>query len=98
MSEKPASDSRYARMPGLEVNEVPDGYVVYQVSKDKVHFLNPVAAVIFELCDGNHSAADIRSILVAGYQLSAFPEQDFETALSTMLTEGLIEPCSPASS
>ena len=98
MSEKAASDGRYAKTSGLEVNEVPDGYVVYHASKDKVHFLNPVAAVIFELCDGNHTTADIRSILVDGYDLPAFPDQEFETALGNMLTEGLIAPCPPASS
>jgi hypothetical protein len=95
---KPESDSRYTRTPELEVNEVPDGYVVYQSSKDRVHFLNPVAAVIFELCNGNHTTHDIRSILVEGYELSSFPDRDFETALGTMLTEGLIQPCAPASS
>ena len=92
------SDGLYAKAPALEVNEVPDGYVVYQSCKDRVHFLNPVAAVIFELCDGNHTTDDIRSILVEGYDLSAFPEQDFEAALGNMLTEGLIQPCVAASS
>ena len=98
MSETSASISRYAKTCGLEVNEVPDGYVVYQSSKDRVHFLNPVAAVIFELCDGNHTAADIRSILVDGYDLSLFPDRDFEVALNTMVGEGLIQPCAQASS
>jgi len=98
MSEHLASDSRYTKASNLEVNEVPDGYVVYQSSKDRVHFLNPVAAVIFELCDGNHTADDIRSILIAGYELSSFPDRDFTSALSNMLTEGLIQPCTPASS
>jgi hypothetical protein len=98
MSEKPGSDSRYTRTAELEVNEVPDGYVVYQSSRDRVHFLNPVAAVIFELCNGNHTADDIRAILVEGYELSSFPDRDFETALGNMLSEGLIQPCAPASS
>ena len=98
MSELLDTDGRYSKTFGLEVNEVPDGYVVYQSSKDRVHFLNPIAAVIFELCDGNHTAADIRSILVAGYELSRSPTRISSSALSTMLTEGLIQPCSPASS
>jgi len=59
---------------------------------------NPVAAVIFELCDGNHTTSDIRSVLVAGYELARFPDKEFSSALSNMLTEGLIQPCSPASS
>ena len=98
MSDPLDTDGRYAKTPGLEVNEVPDGYVVYQSSKDRVHFLNPVAAVIFELCDGNHTTSDIRSVLVAGYELARFPDKEFSSALSNMLTEGLIQPCSPASS
>jgi hypothetical protein len=85
--------ARFQRIENLELSEVPDGYVVYQSSKDRVHFLNQAAAVIFELCDGNHDASEIRSILVSGYDLSTFPEDDFQTALDSMLAEGLIEQC-----
>jgi len=34
------------------------------VPKDRVHFLNVTAAVIFELCDGTHTLSEIEEILV----------------------------------
>ena len=40
------------RAEGLDVNEVPDGYVIYQTEADRVHYLNKTAAIVFELCDG----------------------------------------------
>jgi hypothetical protein len=84
-------------MTELELSEVPDGYVVYDSTKDRVHFLNPTAAVIYELCDGNHTIGEIRDILISGYQLDRFPDEDFRTAVDSMLAEGLIASC-PASS
>ena len=47
------------RAEGLDVNEVPDGYVIYQTAADRVHYLNKTAAIVFELCDGARGADDI---------------------------------------
>lgn len=33
--------------------------VLYNPSKDAVHFLNQTSALIWELCDGGHTIADI---------------------------------------
>ena len=86
-------ETRLLKIEGLQINEVADGYVVYEKTKDRVHFLNPVAALIFELCDGSHTVAEMRSILISGYDLSKFPDNEFQVALKTMLAEGLIEGC-----
>ncbi len=32
-----------------------DGYVIYHAVEDMAHYLNPTAAVVFELCDGEHT-------------------------------------------
>jgi hypothetical protein len=45
------------RAEGLDVDEVSDGYVIYQTGSDRVHYLNKTAAIVFELCDGAASAA-----------------------------------------
>lgn len=37
---------------GLEVTEVEDGLVVYDPARDRVHYLNATASVVFMLCDG----------------------------------------------
>ena len=47
------------RADGLDVNEVPDGYVIYQTDADRVHYLNKTAAIVFELCDGARGTDDI---------------------------------------
>ena len=56
---------RYVKAEGHEFNQVPDGYVIYQSGRDRVHFLNPTAVIVYELCDGKHtverSAATCRS-------------------------------------
>jgi len=36
---------------GLDVNEVKDGLIVYDPSRDRVHYLNATAGVVFTLCD-----------------------------------------------
>ena len=90
MSETSATISRYAKTCALEVNEVPDGYVVYQSSKDRVHFLNPVAAVIFELCDGTRDVEAIARILAEAYSLDAPPTDDALAGLRVLVDRGLV--------
>jgi hypothetical protein len=84
---------RFEKARDLEVNTVPDGYVVYQGKRDHVHYLNSVASVIFELCDGEHSLADIGDILEAAYQLDTAPAEDLKASLERLFEEGLIVPC-----
>jgi len=87
------SSDRFEKAPSLEVNEVPDGYVVYQGERDHVHYLNNVAAVIFELCDGKHSSAEIGNVLQAAYELDTVPAEDVKASLQRLLEEGLIVSC-----
>lgn len=49
------------RAEGLDVDEVSDGYVIYQTGSDRVHYLNKTAAIVFELCDGARGTDDIVS-------------------------------------
>ena len=52
-------DARFARAPGLEINEVTDGFLVYQRDRDRVHFLNATATLVLESCDGRLTAAEL---------------------------------------
>jgi hypothetical protein len=88
-----AFDARFQKAPGLEINEVPDGYVVYQADKERVHFLNTTAAALFELCDGEHSLADIVAIFKDIYGLETGPEAALAESAENLVTEGLILPC-----
>jgi PqqD family protein of HPr-rel-A system len=85
------ADPLYRRIDGLNRNEIDDGYFVSDVVRGKVHFLNPTAAAVFELCDGAHDADTIAAALAAAFGLSAPPKADVEACLASLHTEGLIE-------
>ncbi len=87
------SHDAFVKAPDLEVNQVPDGYIVYQTTRDHVHYLNPVASVVFELCDAENSVADIGDLLRDAYQLPAVPEEELTASLERLVAEGLILPC-----
>ena len=73
---------------------MPDGYVVYHDSNDRVHFLNVIATVIFELCDGNHTVGEIREILVTTYEIGDdFPDEAYQLVMANLRDEELIVPC-----
>ena len=48
--------------PGILLSPVEDGYVAYDPALDRLHQLNPVAALLMELCDGARSAEEIRAL------------------------------------
>ena len=52
----------------LEINEVPDGYIIYQSARDRVHYLNKTAAVVFELCNGKLDAQAIVGRVVQAFE------------------------------
>jgi len=85
--------ARFIKSQNLEINQAPDGYVIYQSDPDRVHFLNTTAAVVLELCDGAHSLEEILDIIRDAYDLSAAPLDEFNDSVSNLLTEGLIQPC-----
>jgi PqqD family protein of HPr-rel-A system len=79
-----------AQVPGLDVNEVQDGYVVYQPVQDRVHYLNQTAAVIFEYCDGLQTEDEIIASVAAAFELPADRQGEIRDCLSNLVAEGLI--------
>jgi hypothetical protein len=82
--------------PGLEINAVSDGYIVYQPDRDRVHYLNQTAAVVLELCNGRNAEADLPELLRSAYDLSAPPVEEVAGCLEGLRKEGLIDADSPA--
>jgi hypothetical protein len=78
------------RAPGLDVNEVPDGYVIYQTAADRVHYLNKTAALVFELCDGARGADDIVSRVSKMFELQGPVDGEIKTCIQSLLQEGLV--------
>lgn len=76
---------------GIEINEVEDGYVIYQSEKDKVHYLNKTAVLVLEACTGKNDAAGIGAIVKEAYNLSEPPQKEVEDCLDKLFEEGLIK-------
>ena len=60
------NSTRPARRDGLEIFELEDEAVVYDLARDTVHYLNRTARSVWERCDGVRSLSDIeRELLTA---------------------------------
>lgn len=75
---------------GLEINQVADGYVVYQRANDRVHYLNQTATIVLELCNGRNDADQIASLLRSAYGLAEDPAAEVANCLAQLRREGLI--------
>ena len=60
---KISGTDQYKSIEGVDLNEVPDGYVIYDNDENKVHYLNTTAAIIYQLLDGNQTVDDIASLI-----------------------------------
>jgi hypothetical protein len=74
----------------LEVHEVPDGYIVYQLKRDRVHYLNQTAAIIFEFCDGKHGPDDIVARVAKAFELGPSAHDEIRAGLDSLAKEGLV--------
>jgi PqqD family protein of HPr-rel-A system len=81
---------RPIRVTGLEIREVPDGYVVYDAQDGKLHYLNATAALLLEACDGNTTARELCGLLAEAFGLDAAPMEEVEDCLARLLAEGLL--------
>jgi hypothetical protein len=84
------TEPRPRRVAGLEAHEVDDGLVVYQPATDRVHYLNPTAAVVFELCTGEHTDADIEGLVGEAWGLPDPPRDEVRRCLAQLRVEGVI--------
>jgi hypothetical protein len=74
----------------LDVNETDDGLIIYQESADRVHHLNPTAAVVFALCDGTRTASEIARLVAETFGLADSPEAKTNACLEDLARENLI--------
>ena len=75
---------------GLEFNEVEDGLIVYQESTERVHHLNPTAAIVFQLCDGSRDATEIASVVAELFGLEHPPADVVESCIARFVQERLV--------
>ncbi|MDX6330390.1 MAG: hypothetical protein QOI83_2773 [Streptomycetaceae bacterium] len=81
---------RPVRAEGIEVNEVADGLLVYQAEPECVHQLNNTAAIVFELCDGTNTVADISNQLAEAFGLNGLPAGLAEGCIADLQSKGIV--------
>jgi hypothetical protein len=79
------------RASGLDVHEVPDGYIVYQGTKDNVCYLNKTAAIVFEFCDGKLNDDEIVLRVAKMFDLQSSAHAEIRDCISSLVKEGLIQ-------
>lgn len=79
------------RADRMEVMPADEGYVIYEEENDRVHYLNPVAALIYELCNGENSTESIIELVQQSFDLVDTPAAEVTKALEQMKSEGLIQ-------
>jgi hypothetical protein len=75
---------------GIQVNEVADGYVIYDPNRERVHYLNHTAVLLLELCTGQVKAGDLPGLLQRAYGLPEPPVAEVTECLRKLLQEGLV--------
>ncbi|MBM3334594.1 PqqD family peptide modification chaperone [Candidatus Sumerlaeota bacterium] len=80
------------RKEGLVIEEVDSDLIVADFSGLQMHVLNPVAAAIWEMCDGQQTAEDMASLLAGHFGLSVEEvRRDVDRTLSEFAAKGMIE-------
>jgi hypothetical protein len=75
---------------GLDVHEVDDGYVIYQIARDRVHYLNKTAATVFEFCDGGRGPDEIIERVTQLFALDKTAHDEIAACIESLVNEELI--------
>lgn len=80
----------------LEVAEFDDGTVVYDASIDTLHHLNASAALVFSLCDGTATIAEMSDAIADVYDV---PREEVEAQVRSLIKDlrkdGVLERARP---
>lgn len=83
-----SGNERFKAVEGLDLTQVPDGFVIYDEPRDMVHYLNPTAAVIYTVCDGTKTVSELRNLLRDVYEIDQDP--DLDSLFGTLESSGLV--------
>lgn len=86
-------DATFSLTAGCEASFAADGIAIYQVSTEKVHYLNPTAAIVYRLCGEKVSTGQIAELLKKYFSLQEPPRNEVRQCIEQLLAEGLIVPC-----
>jgi len=74
----------------LEVIASDEGFVVHDVSREVVHYLNQTAAIVLSLCDGRRSIDEISALIQGQFGLDETPRDDVSEMLKKLEEQGLL--------
>ena len=64
--------------------------MIYQTGRDRVHFLNPTAVIVYELCDGTNTVEQIGRFMQDSYSLPAPPLEEIKSCIDNFLKEEIV--------
>jgi len=82
--------SQPLRVSALDVRPIKSGAIVFQQAPARMHTLNESAAVVLDLCSGEHSVAAIIERVQEIYRLSAPPTIEIEACLDQLRRKDLL--------
>jgi hypothetical protein len=84
---------KYARRPGILASDIGDESLLFSADQETIHVLNPVAKLIWDLCDGTHTLQEIEQAIRAGFSASEDHDvlADVRQTLETFDAQGLLE-------
>lgn len=79
-----------SRHTGLIVQEFVDELLIYDLKTNKGYCLNKTSALVYQLCDGTRSVADLAGLISSGLSILV-GEDVIRLALEGLQKEGLLE-------
>lgn len=86
--------SKPKRKPDIVMKDIGHEVILYSSQQEGIHILNPTARFIWELCDGEHTLAEMEQALRANFSIS--PDynviEDIQNILDVFDTKELLTP------
>ena len=80
------------RANGYRIEKLDDELLLYNPAQTRVIALNDTAALVWQLCDGARSPAEIAALIVEAYPEAGSVAADVDELLSTLRRAGAVEP------
>ena len=91
---KPAAGAGWTGNPthvdDLDISPDDNGYMIYRPQQSRITYLNPTAALILELCNGDNSPEQIADLVKRAYGLQDAPVKDVRETLKHLQAESLL--------
>lgn len=78
------------QVDGLDLTLVDDGFILYNATCDRVHYLNHAAALVLTLCDGRKTREDLAALLQRQFDLPDPTERDVADIVNLSVDERLV--------